>query len=246
MDVIPAIDLRGGKCVRLTKGDYSQEKSYSGDPLGTAREFKRAGAGRLHIVDLDGARAGSSGNLEIALAIRKDPETGLPVEFGGGVRTLDDVRRILGAGIEDVMIGTAGFADPELLPAVVRDFGDRVLAAVDVRDGKVVAAGWLKETGLGQDEALEFVAKAGVKRVLYTDTERDGTLEGADAGRLGGVLSRCRALGIGVYFAGGVRDLEDIRRLKGLDQSVLRAVITGKALYEGTLDLSQAISLAAS
>lgn len=242
MEVIPAIDLRGGKCVRLTKGDYSREKSYSGDPAATAREFKRAGATRLHIVDLDGARDGRPANLEVAVSIRRDEQIGLPVEFGGGVRSLEDIRRVLSFGIDDVMVGTAGFADPELFPAAAREFGDRILAAVDVRAGRVVAAGWLKDTGLAADAAIELVAEAGVKRILYTDTDRDGTLEGADAGRLAAVIARCRALGLGVHFAGGVRDLADIKRLKELDQTVLRAVIAGRAIYEGTLDLAEAIA----
>jgi len=242
VEVIPAIDLLGGKCVRLTKGDYSREKSYSGDPVAVARGFKSDGATRLHIVDLDGARSGNTVNFNAAVAIRGDEGVRLPVEFGGGVRTIDDVRRILSAGIEDVMVGTAGFSDPELLPAVVKEFGDRILAAIDVRGGKVVAAGWLKEAGFTQEEAIEFVRKAGVKRILYTDTERDGTLDGADTGRLSAVLDRCRAGGMFVHFAGGVKDLDDIRRLKQLDRTVLRAVITGKAIYEGTLSLAEAIA----
>ena len=243
MLVIPAIDLMDGKCVRLEKGDYARKTEYSDDPAGCAEKFAEAGATLIHVVDLDGARAGSPRNLGVAARIKR--LTGLRIEFGGGLRDLESVREAFQAGMDSVILGTAAHADPAFLAGAVGAFGGQVLVAVDDRAGQVAVKGWSATVELRCEDAIRNVAAARVKGVVYTDTARDGTLGGVDAGRLAGIVALSGECGLFLHFAGGVRDIADINRLKDLDADadaqVLRGVIAGKAIYEGTLDLAQAI-----
>ncbi len=240
MDIIPAIDLRGGKCVRLTRGDYGQEKAYSEDPLAVAKEFQRQGAARLHMVDLDGARTGKPLYFEVARRIAT--ATGLAIEYGGGVRSLEAVQQALANGIDRVILGTAAFKSPGFLAQVLVQYREAVLVSVDVRDGMVQVEGWTAALDIKAEEVVPRLVRQGVAGIVYTDTERDGTLEGVDTTRLSAVLKR--AEGIEVQMAGGVRDAGDIRRLLPLAGAGLSAVIVGKALYEGTLDLAEALATA--
>jgi phosphoribosylformimino-5-aminoimidazole carboxamide ribotide isomerase len=240
MLVVPAIDLRGGRCVRLTRGDYARETVYSSDPVATARKFRDQGANRLHIIDLDGAKAGEPRNLAVAsLAAR---ETGLPVQYGGGIRSLPVLARVMESGIRWAIVGTAAFRDPAFLEEAATKWGDRILVAVDVRAGTAMGDGWTSSLGVPVVEAVGRLKGLGIGAAIVTDTERDGTLEGLDLKPVGAVLEAAR--GVPVFLAGGVRDLKDIVALKPFTSRGLAGVVAGKALYEGTLDLVAAIAAA--
>lgn len=242
MLILPAIDIIGGKCVRLTRGHYDRKTEYSPHPEMVAKQFKAAGATHLHVVDLDGARTGQQTNLDAVRRIKA--ETGLQIEYGGGLRTLESIEAAFRDGVDRVMAGTAAFTDKEFLKKAVSLCGDRLLVAVDIRNGKIAVRGWHATVDLDIIAALAILKEHGVKGIVYTDTERDGTLEGADTARLFAAIVACRNAGIFMHFAGGIRDLEDIRKLKEFDTTTLRGIITGKAVYEGTLDLTEAIRLA--
>lgn len=242
MLILPAIDLIGGKCVRLTRGHYDRKTEYSINPVDVAMQFRKDGATHLHVVDLDGARTGAQVNLEVVRQIKA--ATGLHLEYGGGVRSIANIESALATGVDRVMVGTAAFTDEPFLAEAVRRWADRLLVAVDIRAGKVAVRGWHATLDLTLHGAIAMLHSKGVRGVVYTDTERDGTLEGADTGRLTAACDACRELGVFLHFAGGVRDLEDVRKLKAYDAATLRGVITGKAVYEGTLDLAAAIRLA--
>ncbi len=236
MIVYPAIDLFGGACVRLLRGDYGEVTRFSDDPVAVARGFAEAGAGWLHVVDLDGARDGAPVHAELARAIAA--ETGLPVQLGGGIRTLEDVAACLDGGVRRVMLGTAAAREPELLSAAVGRWGpDRVAAAVDVRDGRVVVEGWLADAGLAPEALLGRLRGCGIELVLHTDTTRDGTLGSAN-------VAAARALaadGFRVIAAGGVASLDDVR---GLRDAGAEGCVIGSALYRGTVRLPEAIACA--
>lgn len=234
MELIPAIDLIDGKCVRLYQGDYSKETVYADDPVEVALRWERLGASRIHIVDLDGARSGNPDNLAVVERIVK--AVGVPVQMGGGVRSLDSARRILGAGVGRVMIGTAAVRDPDMARAAVAEFGsDAVVVAVDSRDGFVAVSGWTADSDVRATELLERMMEAGVGTFLCTDISKDGTLEGPDYGLMGELVS---VAGERVIAAGGIAAVEHLRRLA--DVGVGGAVI-GKALYTGDVDLGEAL-----
>lgn len=241
MIVIPAIDLRGGRCVRLTRGRYDQEKVYADDPAGTAERWIAQGARRLHVVDLDGARAGRSVNLaavaEIAAAAGD-----VPVQLGGGLRRAEDIEAAMAAGADRVILGTRAVGDPAFLREVTARFPGRILVSLDVRGGEVAVAGWLEASSLSFDEALADLSRAGVTEIIVTDVERDGTLQGVDPA----LVRQATERGFSVLAAGGVGSLEDIALLKDLEPAAPAGVIVGKALYEGRLDLARAIALAGS
>lgn len=238
MRLYPAVDILGGKAVRLTRGDYDSRKVYDEDPLQAARAFAEAGARQLHVVDLDGARSGQPANLEHLRRIAA--ETGLPVQFGGGLRTLESIEQALAAGAQRVILGTAAFADPELLRAALERHGaERVLVSIDVRAGAVATDGWAKTRAETTSTAAQALIAAGVRQLVYTDVDRDGMLAGAD---LEGIRELARTPGARLIYSGGIGELEDLRRLSRLGLESLDGVIVGKALYEGrfTLDAAQA------
>lgn len=236
--MIPAIDLRGGRCVRLTKGDFGRETVYSDDPVETARRFRDEGAVRVHIVDLDGAREGLPRYFEIAGRIAA--ETGMDVEYGGGIRSMKSVEEAVKSGVARVILGTVAVRRPEILREAAERYGRRIWAAVDVRSGGVMAEGWLTSPSSGPIELVSRLAGDKVGGIIYTDTERDGTLEGVSLDSIRGILSFAGAMP--VVYAGGVRDISDIIKMKTLEKSGLEGVIAGKALYEGTLLLREALA----
>lgn len=234
MELIPAIDLIDGKCVRLYQGDYSKETVYADDPVEVALRWERLGASRIHIVDLDGARSGNPDNLAVVERIVK--AVGVPVQMGGGVRSLESARRILSAGVGRVMIGTAAVRDPDMARAAVSEFGsDAVVVAVDSRDGFVAVSGWTADSDVKATELLERMMETGVGTFLCTDISKDGTLEGPDYGLMGELVS---VAGERVIAAGGIAAVEHLRRLA--DVGVGGAVV-GKALYTGDVDLEEAL-----
>jgi phosphoribosylformimino-5-aminoimidazole carboxamide ribotide isomerase len=238
--VIPAIDLRGGRCVRLLQGAYDRETVYSDDPVAVARRWVEAGADRLHVVDLDGARSGDQLNAGAVRAILE--AVGVPVQLGGGVRDIEAVGRWLAAGIDRVFLGTAAVETPALLVQACRAFPGRVGAGADARGGRVAVRGWQQGNGEPVLDFIRRVLDAGVAAVSYTDISRDGTLAGVDVESVRGLVEALPPFDADFIVAGGVASLDDIRRLAAIDR--VDAVISGRALYEGRLDLRQAIAAA--
>ena len=235
MILYPAIDIRDGKAVRLTQGDFAQETVYDADPLSAARAWVEGGARWLHVVDLDGARDGRPANLGHLERIAG--ELGVPVQFGGGLRSLESIAAALAAGAERVILGTAAFADVDFLDDAVAEHGDRVTVSVDVRGGHVASSGWKEQTQMEASAVIEHLQRRGVKRLVYSSIERDGMLTGPDLDEVRRVAEAVRGTFI---YSGGIGTLEDLRALAGLRQVNLAGVIVGKALYERRFDVAQA------
>jgi phosphoribosylformimino-5-aminoimidazole carboxamide ribotide isomerase len=235
LELLPAIDLRAGRCVRLLQGDYDRETVFSDDPAGMARRWVAAGARRLHVVDLDGARSGQPENLpvvrEIAAAVR------VPVQLGGGLRDRETVAEALAAGVERVILGTALVTgDPAAVDALLSEFGERIVVGVDAREGRVAVQGWTETTGRDSVELARELEARGARRLVYTDITSDGTLTGPN---WGGIRRMVEALTIPVIAAGGVSSADDVRRLAELQPLGLEGVIIGKALYTGAVRLEE-------
>ena len=239
MEVIPAIDLRGGRCVRLHQGDFRRETVFSDDPLAMARQWQEQGGPRLHVVDLDGAATGQPAHLDVIAAIVDALE--IPVQVGGGIRSADTARAWLEAGVERVVIGTAAVRDPDMVRAVCAAHGpERVVVSVDARDGMVALQGWTEATEISVLELARRMANIGVARLLYTDIARDGMLIGPDVETNRQLV---RQTGMAVLASGGVASAEDILLLA---QTGVEGVIVGRALYTGAVSLPDAISAGAS
>ncbi len=228
MILLPAVDIRDGKAVRLRQGHFDDETVYADDPLEAARSFVEAGARFLHIVDLDGARDGEPVNLEHVERITS--ELDVPVELGGGLRSIASIRRALAAGASRVVLGTAAFTDPDLLDEALTAFTSRILVGVDVRGGKVSVAGWTRETQMMGEDAIRRMQKQGATRFVYTNVDRDGMLEGPDLDEVRRVSEAVRGR---FLYSGGIGSIEDLRALRALRLVNLAGVISGKALYEG-------------
>lgn len=236
MIIFPAIDLRGGKCVRLIQGDFDKETVYSDDPKATALKWQAAGAKFLHVVDLDGARAGSPQNLD---AIKKILDAvAIPIEVGGGIRTLKDAARLLTLGVRRVILGSVAVENPALVAEAAQRFGDRVVVGIDARNGFVAVHGWEQSSSVKAVELAKQIVAAGVKTIIYTDISKDGMLSGVNAEAF---VELAAESGAQIVASGGVRSIEDIRALKA---SGVAGVIVGKAIYTGSLDLTAAIELA--
>jgi phosphoribosylformimino-5-aminoimidazole carboxamide ribotide isomerase len=231
----PAIDILDGHAVRLVRGDFDAQTVYDADPLDAARNFVRAGARFLHVVDLDGARRGEPVNLEHVTRITR--ELGVPVQVGGGLRSLPAVREALRAGAERVILGTAAFTDVEFLDEVVRAFHDRVMVSVDVRGGRVATAGWTETTQMTTDGVIERLQARGVHHLVYTNVDRDGMMEGPDLDEVRRVAQIVRGR---FLYSGGIGTLDHLRSLVALRQVNLTGVIVGKALYERRFAVGQA------
>jgi phosphoribosylformimino-5-aminoimidazole carboxamide ribotide isomerase len=233
----PAIDIRGGKAVRLLQGDYERETTYDADPVDAARRWADEGARFLHVVDLDGAKAGESRNLE---AVRRvAAAVGCPIQVGGGLRDAASVEAVLGAGATRVVIGTAALRDPAFLEAMLREHGDRVVVSVDAREGRVALQGW---TEAGEERVVDAVAtlgERGVGRFLCTAIEVDGTMEGPALGELERIAASTDAQ---VIASGGVGSLADLEALAALTAPNLEGVIVGRALYERRFSVAEAIA----
>jgi phosphoribosylformimino-5-aminoimidazole carboxamide ribotide isomerase len=238
--LLPAIDIRGGRAVRLQRGDFARETVYADDPLEAARSFAEAGARSLHVVDLDGAREGRPVNL--AHLRRIATELTVPVEYGGGLRSLVDVREALAAGAARVVLGTAALVDVEFLESVVETWGVRIVVAVDVREGHVSVSGWTKPTQMLPADAIERMQRRGVNQFVYTNVDRDGMLDGPDLDEVRRVSDVVRGRFI---YSGGIASLDDLRALRELRLVNLAGVISGKALYEGRFTVAEAVEVLA-
>ena len=237
MEVIPAIDLRGGRCVRLFQGDFRRETVFSDDPLSVALHWQEEGGPRLHVVDLDGAATGEPRHLDIIAEIVA--ALSIPVQVGGGIRTAGTARAWLEAGVDRVVIGTAAVRDPRMVEEVCRSHGsERVVVSVDARDGMVALQGWTESSGVSVLELSRSMADLGVERLLYTDIARDGMLSGPDVDTNAALV---RDTGMAILASGGVSSLEDVRQLAATG---VEGVIVGRALYAGTLSLSEAVAQA--
>lgn len=240
MLIIPAIDLKNGQCVRLTQGRKAEAKIYDGDPVEIARRFEATGARMLHVVDLDGAFAESeSPNREVARRIIG--AVAVPVQFGGGLRQVADVERMIEYGAARVVVGTLVVESAELLAQLVELFGARVAVGIDARDGRVVTRGWEKQENIPAVELAERVAGAGVSRIVYTDVARDGMLEGVNVEQTCAVARRSQ---LPVTASGGVSALAEIERLKVACEGGIDSVIIGKAFYEKRFTLEEANHIA--
>ena len=226
--VYPAIDLRGGRCVRLKQGDFERVKEYDADPVERAREWERRGAAAIHVVDLDGAKDGLPAQL--ALIGRMAAAVGVPLQVGGGIRTVEDLRSVREAGADRVVMGTAAVGDRDLRLRAVRELGDAFVVAVDARDGVVTTHGWRESSGVRVEDLAKELAADGVSSVLYTDVARDGMDEGVALESTAAVSSA-----IPTISSGGVRGEEDVTALVKVPGVV--GVIVGTALYEGRATL---------
>lgn len=237
MELIPAIDLKEGRCVRLYQGQRGAETQYSEDPVGMALTWEHRGASRLHLVDLDGAFEEPTQNKQIIKEIID--QVSIPCQVGGGLRSEQAVETLLDAGAAAAIVGTAGVEDPEWLGGLVDRFGpERIYAGVDCETGEVMVSGWEEASLLDRDRWLARLGKLGVETVIYTDIGRDGTQEGLNLQAIREILKK---FDLSLIASGGVGKLNDITRLTRLDSEQLKGVIIGKALYEGSFTLEQAL-----
>ena len=240
MYLLPAIDILDGRAVRLAKGDYAQVTVYNDDPVDQARKFESQGATWIHVVDLDGARTGMPENIAIVERIVR--ETSLSVEIGGGIRTLKTLERLADIGAARMVLGTALVNDPELACAAVECVGgDRLTAGIDAKGGEVAVSGWIEGSGVAASDLAREMGKAGFKHIVYTDIARDGMQTGLD---VRAYVQMAEAFGHPVIASGGVASVSDIERLAPVAVSI-EGVITGRAVYEGTLTVEEGVAACA-
>ncbi|MFN3653249.1 MAG: 1-(5-phosphoribosyl)-5-[(5-phosphoribosylamino)methylideneamino]imidazole-4-carboxamide isomerase [Armatimonadota bacterium] len=239
-EIIPAIDIRGGRCVRLYQGDYDQETVFGEDPVEMARRWEAEGAARLHVVDLDAARSGEPVNLELVGRIAR--ALSIPVQMGGGVRSREAVLRTLDAGVQRAIVGTAAAADPETARALFGEFGEQLVLGLDARDGKVAVQGWRETSSWTAVDLAREMQAAGARRLIFTDIATDGTGVGPS---LESTRRLAEALGIPVIASGGIGTTKHIRAVAALEAAGVEGVIVGKALYTGSVRLQDALAAAA-
>lgn len=236
MDVIPAIDLLGGRCVRLYQGDYNQSQVFDENPVTVARQWQAQGATRLHLVDLDGAKTGQPVNQAVIANIVTALD--IPVQVGGGLRTYQGVADLLGLGVRRAILGTIAIEQPELVQQLCRAFPGQIFVGIDARDGRVATRGWLETTEVQATDLAQQVVTAGAAGIIYTDIQRDGTLQGPN---LDALRQMAETVSVPVIASGGVSSLTDIFSLLALESVGVAGVIVGKALYTGDLSLPEAV-----
>jgi phosphoribosylformimino-5-aminoimidazole carboxamide ribotide isomerase len=241
MVIIPAIDIKDGRCVRLKQGDMSDATVFSEDPVGMARHWLAQGARRLHVVDLNGAIAGKPKNEAIIKQIVAAVGEDLPIQLGGGIRDLDTIERYIDAGVSYVVIGTAAVKNPGFLQDACTAFGGHIIVALDAKEGKVAVEGWSKMTGHDVIDLAKKFEDYGVEAILYTDIGRDGMLSGVN---IEATVNLARSLRIPVIASGGLTDLKDVTALCEVETEGIMGVITGRAVYEGTVNFKAAQELA--
>ncbi|MBU5670621.1 1-(5-phosphoribosyl)-5-[(5-phosphoribosylamino)methylideneamino]imidazole-4-carboxamide isomerase [Paenibacillus brevis] len=234
--IYPAIDIRGGKCVRLVQGDYARETVYNENPAEVARSWEAQGGSYIHLVDLDGAKAGHPVNDELIGEIARSVQ--VPVQVGGGLRTLADVERLLGLGVSRVILGTAAIEDRAFTEAVLGTYGDKVAIGIDARDGFVATRGWLETSKVQAEMLAKELAAKGAETFIFTDISRDGMMQGPN---VEAIRSLAQASGRTVIASGGVTVQDDLLKLAAYATQGIGGAIVGKALYTGSIDLAQAI-----
>ncbi len=237
MIIFPAIDIKDKTCVRLTQGDFSTVQQVADNPYDTAHAFQSAGAEWIHMVDLDGAKSATPQNSEIFLGVAK--QTGLKVQVGGGIRTMETVEYYLSGGITRVILGSAAIKSPEFVRQAVKDYGHRIAVGIDAKNGMAAAEGWLDASTVHYIDLAKRMESVGVKCIIFTDISKDGTLSGPSVEQLGQLQN---AVSCDIIASGGIRDIEHIKALRVMG---LYGAICGKSLYQGTLELAQAIELCA-
>ncbi len=235
MQIYPAVDILGGKAVRLLQGDYNKSTVFNDDPVEAARKFVKCGASNLHIVDLDGARYGRSYVIDIIEDIKSEFDVFL--QTGGGVRTAEDIARRVEAGADRIIIGTAAVKNPDLVAAAVKEYGDKIAVGIDAKDGKVAISGWKEVSDITAVELALRMKEIGVKTIIYTDISKDGMMSGPNIESTEALI---RETGLDIIASGGVSALRDIERVNNINAY---GVIIGKALYNGSLDLKRVIDL---
>jgi phosphoribosylformimino-5-aminoimidazole carboxamide ribotide isomerase len=239
MLIIPAIDLKNGCCVRLYQGRRDKETVFSGDPVGTALKWADQGARRLHVVDLDGAFEGESANLRILEEIAVT--VSIPVQFGGGIRNAEALRRALGAGASFVILGTVLHRDPEFSLAALREHAGKIILGIDAREGKVAVSGWEEGTEVEAEDLARKFEPESPAAVVFTDISKDGAMGGPN---LEATRALAQNLSTPVIASGGISSMEDISSLLPLESDGVQGVIVGRAIYEGKVDLARAVELA--
>ena len=241
MEIIPAIDIRGGRCVRLEQGDYTRETIFDDDPVAVSRRWQQAGACRLHVVDLDGAREGRPRNEDAVRAILAS--AAVPVQVGGGIRDIAAIQRYVDAGADRVILGTTAVKDQTTLMNAIVLFRERIIVGVDARGGLAATDGWLKASSITATALVKQLSEMGVSRIIYTDISRDGLLAGPNFDGIGELLESISGLPspVSVIVAGGVSSVEDLRRLAAMG---VEGAVVGKALYTGDIDLAAALKAA--
>ncbi len=234
MVIIPAIDLKGGNCVRLRQGRADDSKVYSQDPVAMARHWEEQGGKYLHVVDLDGAFQGAPAHTEVIAKIAA--AVSMPVEVGGGLRAEDDIARLVECGVDRCIVGTKAFEDADTLRAMIDRFGRHVAVGIDARDGFVQVKGWVETTGTRAVDLAQQVDEMGAATIIYTDTATDGMLTGTNVPAM---AEMCDAVSCGVIASGGISSAEDIAKLRDLERINLVGAIVGKALYEGAVSLGE-------
>lgn len=238
MLIIPAIDIKDGRCVRLYQGEMEKDTVYYGSPVEAAKHWVEQGAELIHVVDLNGAVEGHPVHKQEVAAICMG--FGVPVELGGGLRSFEAIEESLALGVERVVLGTAAYEDPDFLRAVCKRFPGKIVVGIDARDGRIAIKGWKEDTSMDAVELAERCQEDGASRIIYTDISRDGTSLGVNAEEM---LRIARAVKIPIIASGGVASLDDIRRLKALENDGVEGVIVGRALYSGAFKLREAIAV---
>jgi len=239
MLIIPAIDIKEGKCVRLYQGNFQKETLYNDDPLKVATNWQKQGAKLLHLVDLNGAESGKIKHLKLIAEIVK--KVSIPIEVGGGIRNLETIKELFDTGVEKVILTTLAYENPGLLKKVCGQYGEKILVSIDVRDGFLSIKGWQEKTKVKAVDFARRMQETGVKGFIYTDIKRDGTLFGTN---LQGIKKFATSIGGKLVASGGISNVDDIRRIKDLRLPNLTGVIVGKALYTKAISLKKAIAVA--
>ena len=238
MIFFPAIDIYQGKCVRLEKGDFEKKTIFNEDPVDQAKFFEDMGCNWIHVVDLDGAKNGSSSNFNIVEEISL--KTNLKIQFGGGVRSIAKIKSLLDAGIERVVIGTKAINDISFLDVVCRDFPNKIVIGIDARKGKVSIEGWTKDSGINANELAINAEKKGVCAIIFTDIDKDGLMSGPN---ISSTLEIAKAVNIPVIVSGGVSAIEDVIEVKENEGSGIGGVICGRAVYDKKVDIKEALKI---
>lgn len=238
MRIYPAIDIRGGKCVRLLKGDFEKETTFSDAPEEMAKKWEAMGAEYLHLVDLDGALTGMSKNLDTVKKILTAVD--IPCELGGGIRSMENIKEVLDTGVERVILGSVAVKNPALVKEACAKYGERIVVGIDAKDGMVAVDGWGVSSDVKVTELAKKMKAVGVKTIIYTDISRDGTLEGVN---VEATARLAKESGVKIVASGGVRSEADIRALLPYEREGIEGVIVGKSIYMGTLDLAAALAI---
>ena len=238
MIIFPAIDIKDGKCVRLTKGDFDKITSYKDSPIDQAKKYSRNGFNYIHIVDLDGALRGKPANSNIVKEIIKKVK--LKIQVGGGIRTIDDINSWIKTGVDKIVMGTAAVENIALLKAACNKFKNKIAVAIDVKDGLIALSGWKKQTNITAIDFIKKIENFGVSRIIYTDINKDGTKKGPNIKDTVELSSKVK---IPLIISGGVSSIEDIKKIKSLNNSNIEGVIVGKSIYDGDIKISDLAKL---